>query len=59
MYLISIILPCYNESKSLYELHQKAGYITSNYDIEIIFLDNGSIDNSWEIMNRFEKTKNR
>jgi len=57
MYLMSIILPCYNESKSLYELYKKASYITSNYDIEIIFLDNGSIDNSWEIMNGFEKTK--
>ena len=57
MYLISIILPCYNESESLYELHKKALFITSNYNIEIIFLDNGSIDNSWEIMHTLKKTK--
>ena len=55
MYLLSIILPCYNESKSIEDLHQKAIYITQNYNVEIIFLNNGSIDNSWEIMTSLKK----
>ena len=50
MPLISIILPCYNESLSIKELHKKALFIVKNYDVEIIFLDNGSTDNSWQIM---------
>ena len=55
MYLLSIILPCYNESRSIKELHQRAIYITQNYNVEIILLNNGSTDNSWEIMNSLEK----
>ncbi len=50
MSLLSIVLPCYEEALSLPELYKKAIFITDNYDIEIIFLDNGSKDQSWEIM---------
>ena len=55
MNLISIILPCYNESLSIKELHKKALFIVKNYDVEIIFLDNGSTDNSWQIMSSFKE----
>ncbi len=55
MYLLSIILPCYNESKSIEELHKKAIYLTQNYNVEIIFLNNGSTDNSWKIINSLEE----
>ena len=53
MTLISLVIPCYNESLSIPTLFRKAKYITSNYDIEIIFVDNGSKDKTWEIMQDF------
>ena len=57
MFLVSIILPCYNESLSLTTLHKKALFLTKNYDIEFIFLDNGSLDDSWEIMSSLKKNE--
>tara|TARA_B100001057_G_scaffold494000_1_gene589645 strand:+ start:3947 stop:4669 length:723 start_codon:yes stop_codon:yes gene_type:complete len=48
MYLISIVLPCYNEYKSLPILLNKAYYITDNYPIQIVFLNNGSTDGTQE-----------
>ena len=50
MAYISVVIPCYNESLSIPTLFQKAQYVTSNYDIEIIFLDNGSNDGTWNVM---------
>ena len=47
---INLVIPCYNESLSIPTVFQKALYITSNYDIEFIFLDNGSNDDTWNIM---------
>ncbi|MFN8274403.1 MAG: glycosyltransferase family 2 protein [Flavobacteriaceae bacterium] len=49
MYL-SIVIPLLNEEESLRELHQ---WITSvmlknNYTYEILFIDDGSTDNSWK-----------
>ena len=54
MCLLSIILPCYNESQSIPYLYQKSLYLTANYDMEIIFVDNGSKDETWQIMKSFE-----
>ena len=50
MAYMSVVIPCYNESLSIPTVFQKALYITSNYDIEFIFLDNGSNDDTWKIM---------
>lgn len=58
MSLLSVIIPCYNESLSLQSLFRKAKYLTSYYDIELIFLDNGSSDDSWEIMQNFINLEN-
>ena len=58
MYLISVVIPCYNEVDSIDILHQKALYITNNYNIEIILLNNGSNDGTVEKLNNLEKNKN-
>ncbi len=58
MSLLSIVIPCYNEYHSLPILFQKARYIVSNYDVEFIFLDNGSSDKTWELMQKEEKNEN-
>jgi glycosyltransferase involved in cell wall biosynthesis len=49
---ISLVIPLYNEVESLTELH---GWITkvmnaNNYKYEIIFVDDGSNDGSWDLI---------
>ena len=49
---LSVVIPLLNESESIRELHQ---WITKSLDIhkykyEIIFIDDGSNDNSWDII---------
>ncbi len=55
--VISIILPCYNEYKSLSKIHNKALYITQNYPIEIIFVNNGSTDQSKDFFNNLKTSE--
>ncbi len=46
----SIVVPCYNESKNIPLLLEKLGTIIKREDIEIILVDNGSTDNSAEVL---------
>ncbi len=52
--LLSIIIPLLNEDESLEELH---GWIQkvmqqNGYSYEILFIDDGSTDNSWQVIER-------
>ena len=49
---ISIIIPLLNEQESLPELHSwiVKVMLANNYSYEIIFIDDGSTDNSWKII---------
>jgi len=49
---ISVVLPVYNEEKNLRHIHREISQVMrSNYDgWEIIFVDDGSTDNSYRIM---------
>jgi glycosyltransferase involved in cell wall biosynthesis len=51
---LSIIIPLLNEQESLPELHQWIVKVmtTHNYSYEVIFIDDGSTDNSWEIIEK-------
>ena len=54
---LSIVIPLLNENESIEELHQ---WISSSldkhkYKYEIIFVDDGSTDNSWSIITRLTK----
>jgi glycosyltransferase involved in cell wall biosynthesis len=51
---LSIIIPLLNEQESLPELHQWIVKVmtSNNYSYEIIFIDDGSTDNSWEIIEK-------
>lgn len=58
---LSIVIPLLNESKSLNELHSliKAVLIKNKYTYEIIFIDDGSTDNSVEVLKKLKsKDKN-
>ena len=47
---ISIVVPLFNEQDSLKELYSELKINISNYEYEIIFIDDGSYDNSWSIL---------
>ncbi|MDI6752487.1 MAG: glycosyltransferase family 2 protein [bacterium] len=55
MSLVSILLPVYNEEQTLNELYQQLKEATkdSPYKFEIIFVDDGSSDNSYSIIEGF------
>ena len=54
---LSIIIPLLNEQESLPELHQWIVKVmtTHNYSYEIIFIDDGSKDESWQIIEKLYK----
>ena len=49
---ISIIVPCYNEEESLPVFYQKITEVlrNMNYDYELIWIDDGSKDNTLSVM---------
>jgi glycosyltransferase involved in cell wall biosynthesis len=51
---VSIVLPCFNEGGSLNNILDDAKkLVTQNSNYEVIFVNNGSTDNSQEILERF------
>ena len=56
---ISLVIPLKNEEESLPELSEWINRVmnTNNYSYEIIFVDDGSTDNSWNIIEEL-RTKN-
>ncbi len=55
---LSIIIPLLNEDESLKELHNwiKTVMDANNYLYEVIFIDDGSNDKSWEIIAQLSET---
>ncbi len=51
---ISVVIPLLNEAESLPELHDWIASVMQNnkYSYEILFIDDGSTDNSWKIINQ-------
>ena len=51
---LSLIIPLYNEEESLEQLHREISDVAreNNYDIEIIFVDDGSTDQSWSVVEK-------
>lgn len=54
---ISIVIPLLNEAESLNELHQWIITVMQKhqYSYELIFIDDGSTDNSWKIISDLQK----
>ncbi len=54
---ISVVIPLLNEDESLQELHDWIVKVmqTNNYSYEVIFIDDGSTDNSWEIIRKLSE----
>ncbi len=49
---LSIIVPVYDEAESLHELRREIGEVirSNGYQAELIFIDDGSTDRSWQVM---------
>ena len=57
---LSICIPLYNEAESLPELYTWISKVMHKhlFFYEVIFVDDGSTDNSWEIIDQLAKEKN-
>ncbi len=64
LYMFSIIVPVYNEEKTIELFYQKAINLLLNHKInnnsfELIFVDDGSTDRTWSLLNKLvEHNKN-
>jgi len=54
---ISIVIPLLNEEESLRELHDWIAQVmqSNHFLYEILFIDDGSTDNSWEVIEQLSK----
>ena len=61
MYELSLVVPVYNEEESLRILYGEIDEVTRalGADIELIFVDDGSTDASWEIISALAKEDSR
>jgi len=57
---ISVVIPLLNEEESLQELHDWIAKVmqSNRYLYEIIFIDDGSTDNSWKIIKQLSQKNN-
>ena len=54
---ISVIIPLFNEEESLPELHKWIQRVMKehNFSYEIIFINDGSTDKSWDVITQLGK----
>ncbi|MES1221348.1 MAG: glycosyltransferase family 2 protein [Bacteroidota bacterium] len=50
---LTIIIPCYNEEVHIEKVLTRINEIDLNYEKEIILIDDGSVDKTFEVLNRF------
>lgn len=58
---LSIVIPVYNEAENLEELYQELVSASGKFErpVEIIFVDDGSVDESWPILKAIQKKDGR
>ena len=53
----SIVIPVYGSENALEKLHQSiVSFFADKYSYEIIYVDDASADNSWEVLKKKKKT---
>jgi dolichol-phosphate mannosyltransferase len=59
---LSVVIPCFNESQSIRELHKRVSEICNtvvSQDYELILVNDGSKDNTWQLMCEIAKNDRR
>lgn len=58
---LSLVIPVYNEEESLLALHEEICEVVAEhgYDVEIVFIDDGSKDASWNIVQQLVEKDSR
>jgi glycosyltransferase involved in cell wall biosynthesis len=51
---VSLIVPIYNEASHLEQFLEQIDALTLHVDKELVFVDDSSIDNSWDILSKFK-----
>lgn len=64
---LDLVVPCYNEDEALAETHrqlsalmssmQRSGYVSANS--HILYVDDGSVDRTWQIIDELSREDNR
>ena len=54
---LSVVVPCYNEEKSILKFYDKIKEELKGYDLELIFVNDGSKDKTQEELNKLLKDK--
>ena len=59
--MLSAVIPVWNEEESLAELHRELSEVAEaeQYELEIVFVDDGSTDSSWDEIVRLAKSDPR
>lgn len=52
----SLVIPCFNEGPSLHDLILKCSKLCNREDVEVILVNNGSTDNSQQVLNDLVST---
>jgi dolichol-phosphate mannosyltransferase len=57
--MLSIVVPVYNEVESLEALYRELDEVASanGYDLDVVFVDDGSTDSSWDVIRRLAAEK--
>lgn len=55
--MLSLVIPVFNEVESLPELHREFSEVAAanGYQLDIVFVDDGSTDGSWDVIERLAK----
>ncbi|WP_406331880.1 glycosyltransferase family 2 protein [Streptomyces sp. NBC_00203] len=57
--MLSVVVPCYNEVEVLAQTHARLARVLgrlAGFDRELIYVDDGSTDGTWEVINSLAKT---
>ncbi|MCG8448725.1 MAG: glycosyltransferase family 2 protein [Pirellulales bacterium] len=59
--MISVVIPTFNEEESLAQLHRELDEVArrNDYPLQIIFVDDGSTDGSWQVIERLASQDDR
>ena len=52
---VSLIIPCYNEEKNIKPLFEQVKKLQKKIDLELIVVNNGSVDKTEKEINIFKK----